>query len=93
MLADFANTTKTATTAVFTWTKASGATSVKIQQSPHSTNTWTDATTEPALVVTSETGTVTGLIASTAYDFKLVVVGGVNAGDSNVVVNITTNAE
>jgi RecJ-like exonuclease len=88
-VSDFANTAVTDATATFTWTAATGATSVKIQQSPAGTSTWTDSTTG-ALDATSTTGTVTGLTTATNYDFKLVVVGGANAGDSNVVLNVAT---
>jgi len=89
-LADFANTSKTGTSATFTWSAATGATSLKIEQSPTGANTWTTATTG-ALATNATTATVTGLSAATGYDFRLVVTGGANAGNSNVV-NVTTNS-
>ncbi|MGO4347576.1 hypothetical protein AB4Z45_18980, partial [Paenibacillus sp. MCAF9] len=89
-LADFANTSKTGTSATFTWSAATGATGLKIEQSPAGANTWTTAATG-ALATNATTATVTGLSAATGYDFRLVVTGGANAGNSNVV-NVTTNS-
>ncbi|MGO4693874.1 S-layer homology domain-containing protein [Paenibacillus sp. 2TAB26] len=89
-LADFANTSKTGTSATFTWSAATGATSLKIEQSPTGANTWTTATTG-VIATNATTATVTGLSAATGYDFRLVVTGGANAGNSNVV-NVTTNS-
>ncbi|SFK66851.1 Fibronectin type III domain-containing protein [Paenibacillus sp. 1_12] len=89
-VSDFASTSKTSTTAAFSWTAASGATGVIIQQSPSGANTWTTATTV-VIGNNATSATVTGLSAASAYDFRLVVTGGTNAGNSNVV-NVTTNA-
>ncbi len=87
-VADFLHNEVTDTTATFTWTEAAAVTtSVKIQQSLTGLNAWMDSTA----VLAAASGTVTGLTASTDYDFRLVVVGGVNAGTSNVEVDITTN--
>ena len=85
---DFANTAATDTTVTFTWSGATGATSVKIQQQLHTSGTWADAT----MVASDAAWTVTGLTASTAYDFKLVVVAGGSNFDSNVLVNVSTTA-
>ncbi|MEK3825326.1 fibronectin type III domain-containing protein [Paenibacillus sp. FSL K6-1558] len=90
-LTDFANTAKTSTSASFSWTAASGATGIVIEQSPAGTNTWTTASTSGALATNATSGTVTGLNPATSYDFRLVVTGGGNAGTSNVVSNITTD--
>ncbi|WP_145334808.1 fibronectin type III domain-containing protein [Paenibacillus xylanexedens] len=90
-LTDFANTAKTSTSASFSWTAASGATGIVIEQSPAGTNTWTTASTGGALAANATSATVTGLNPATSYDFRLVVTGGTNAGPSNVVSNITTD--
>jgi hypothetical protein len=90
-IADFANTTKTSTTAIFTWTAAAGASAVKIQQMHPGDILWTDSVTG-ALAVDAATATVTGLTASTDYVFRLVVTGGNNAGISSSVANVTTEA-
>ncbi|WP_138755163.1 S-layer homology domain-containing protein [Paenibacillus sinopodophylli] len=82
-ISSFTNTSKTGTTAVFTWSAASGATGVTIEQSPAGANTWATATTG-AIATNATTATVTGLDAITSYDFRLVVTGGANAGNSNV---------
>ncbi|WP_429352178.1 beta strand repeat-containing protein, partial [Paenibacillus sp. 4624] len=90
-LTDFANTAKTSTTGSFSWTAASGATGIVIEQSPAGTNTWTTAQTSGTLVANATSATVTGLNPATSYDFRLVVTGGTNAGTSNVVSNVTTD--
>ncbi|MHA7966984.1 fibronectin type III domain-containing protein [Paenibacillus sp. CAU 1782] len=91
-LSDFAETAKTSTTATFSWTAASGATGIIIQKSPAGTNTWTMASTSATIATNATSATVTGLTSATAYDFRLVVTGGTNAGTSNVVSNVTTNS-
>ena len=88
-LSDFAYTTKTDTTVTFSWTGAVGATSIRIEQSTDGGTTWTEATTG-VIEPTATTATVSGLIGATTYQFKLVVTGGYNAGDSNVVEVTTT---
>lgn len=88
-ISNFTKTSQTTTTAAFSWTAAAGATEVKVQQSLHNANTWSDAITG-AIANNATTATVTGLTAGTAYDFKLVVTGGSNAGDSNTVA-VTTD--
>jgi len=88
-IADFASVAKTSTSAEFAWTAASGATAVLIEQSPAGAGAWTTATTGP--IATSATSvTVTGLSPATAYDFRLVVAGGANAGPSNTA-GVTTD--
>ncbi|AFM42304.1 cell wall-binding protein [Desulfosporosinus acidiphilus SJ4] len=90
-ISDFATTAKTSSTVTFTWTAASGATGVIIQQSPSGANTWTTAsTTSGAIAVDATTATVTGLSPATGYDFRLLVTGGANAGNSNSV-TVTTD--
>lgn len=91
-VADFALASKTTTSASFTWTAATGATSVKIQQSPTGANTWTDAT-HATLDAASTSGTVTGLNIATGYDFRLNVIGGSKAGTSNIITNVVTDSE
>ena len=90
-VANFANSAKTAVTATFTWTAATEPTSLKIQKSADGGATWADAATAAAIGVGAVTAQVTGLVAETEYDFRLVVVDGQNAGNSNVV-NLTTSA-
>ncbi len=84
-IADFKNTKVTDTTVSFTWTAAIGATGVKIQQSFQGENDWKDATTQAELTPESTSATITGLTPSTDYDFKLVVTGGENQGDTEVI--------
>ncbi|MBD0384934.1 hypothetical protein ICC18_33660, partial [Paenibacillus sp. WST5] len=88
---DLANTSKTDTTAAFSFATPTGATAVKVQQSTDGGTTWTDSTTSAALDQSSTTATVTGLTQSTAYKFQVVVTGGSKAGNSNVV-DVTTDA-
>ncbi|MFA6807370.1 MAG: leucine-rich repeat protein, partial [Eubacteriales bacterium] len=88
-ISDFKNIAQTGVSATFTWTAATEATSVKIQQSLNGANDWAEAETE-ALTESSVTATVTGLMYSTAYDFRLIIEGGENAGKSNVLTNIIT---
>ncbi|MDA8441213.1 MAG: cell wall-binding repeat-containing protein [Peptococcaceae bacterium] len=91
-ISDFAITAKTSSTATFTWTAASGATGIIIQQSPSGANTWTTASTiAGSIAVDSATATVPGLSPATGYDFKLAVTGGANAGNSDSV-TVTTDA-
>ena len=86
---DFASTSQSQTTADFSWTVASGATAIKIQQSDDGL-TWTDSTHD-TLLATATTGQVTGLTTSTTYKFRIVATGGAEAGLSNVV-EVTTRA-
>ncbi|AFA49424.1 Ig-like domain-containing protein [Acetobacterium woodii] len=88
-ISDFAETEKTDKTVSFSWTAATGATTVKLQQSLKGANSWTDSNTE-VLSGISTHATVTELSPATAYDFRLVVVGGTYSGFSNVLENIIT---
>lgn len=87
---NFASTEITDKTASFSWSLATGATSVKIQQSPKDMNSWTDSNTGTLSAATTG-ATVSGLIQLTGYDFRLVVVGGSFAGLSNVLKGIKTD--
>ncbi|MGO0059031.1 S-layer homology domain-containing protein [Brevibacillus fluminis] len=89
-VSDFTNSSKTSTTASFTWTAVSGATSIIIVQSPTGANTWSQATTG-TIATNATSATVTSLRAATGYDFRLIVTGGANAGTSNTV-TVTTDA-
>ncbi|MFF2481308.1 S-layer homology domain-containing protein [Paenibacillus sp. NPDC058071] len=89
-ITDFASTAKSSTMATFNWTAASGATGMIIEQSPAGTNTWTTATTG-VIATNATTALVMGLSPTTAYDFRLVVTGGANAGNSNTI-SVTTDA-
>ncbi|QGQ94632.1 hypothetical protein EHS13_06900 [Paenibacillus psychroresistens] len=81
-IVDFANTGVTATTASFNWTAAEGASSVSIQQSLLGMD-WSEATTLIPITANATGATVTGLSPDEKYQFKLVVTGGSNAGESN----------
>ncbi|MGB8455345.1 MAG: choice-of-anchor D domain-containing protein [Anaerocolumna sp.] len=80
---------KTSTTADVTWTAASRATGIIIEQSPTGANTWTTAATG-TIAAGATTATVSGLSIGTGYDFRLVVTGGANEGTSNEV-TVTTD--
>lgn len=80
-ISDFRNTATTATTASFSFTPPAGATRVEIFDNFNQTIV---NTTEP-LHEASSTATVTGLTPDMFYSFKLVIIGGKYAGDSNPV--------
>ena len=84
LIADFTCTSHTENTADFCWTAATEATGLLLQLSEDDGETWINATHEP-ITVDAATARVTGLQAATRYKFKLVVTGGLNAGDSNIV--------
>jgi hypothetical protein len=67
----------------FTFSAATGATSVELQQTMNGSG-YTTATTVP-LDASSTTATATNLLMGFPYSFRLVVVGGPHAGISNVV--------
>lgn len=90
-IANLTNTVKAATTATFTWTAATGATAVTLQQSLDGEE-WTNCGTAVAITPTSSTAQATGLTAETEYQFRVVVTDGQNAGISNVVTLITEAA-
>ncbi|MGI6534803.1 MAG: S-layer homology domain-containing protein [Peptococcia bacterium] len=79
------------TTATFTWSAALGATSIAIQQSTDGGSNWENATTFEALSSGANSAVVTGLTKDTSYQFKLVVTGGITAGESNTI-DVTTEA-
>ncbi|MEO2212717.1 S-layer homology domain-containing protein [Paenibacillus amylolyticus] len=82
---DFASTGRAETTASFQWTAAdSRATEIVIEQSPAGQNKWTKAVTG-TIPIDATSVIVSELIAGTVYDFRLVVIGGENAGISNTV--------
>lgn len=87
---NFANTLKTHSKATFRWTTPVDASSVAIMQSPDdgSGENWIASAmgeVEVSADGRTSTATVTGLEANTKYKFKLVVAGGDNEGDSNVI--------
>lgn len=69
--ADLAAGTPTATTMPLTWTAVPNATAYHVQYKLTSAGTWTDFTPNP----TAANATVTGLTASTSYDFRVLAVG------------------
>jgi len=89
-ISDFSKTSTSATTAEFSWTAATGATGIVIEQSPAGANIWTTANTG-TIAVDAASATVSGLTAGTSYDFRMVVTGGTKAGTSNLV-SVTTDS-
>src|SRR5690606_9083612 len=70
--------------AKLTFSAANGATTVTVKQRESGTITWTDATTFLPLTASSAEATVIGLADDTEYEFKLEVIDGPHAGDSNI---------
>ncbi|MCM3749825.1 S-layer homology domain-containing protein [Paenibacillus pasadenensis] len=68
-----------------TFTAASGATSVTVEQSSNGGATWTTAATVETLDASSTSATVTGLNNGQTYTFRLKISGGPHAGISNEV--------
>ncbi|RIX45333.1 fibronectin type III domain-containing protein, partial [Paenibacillus nanensis] len=60
-------------------------------QSLKGANAWAASTTSGPIATNATTATVTGLNPGTEYEFRLVVTGGSNAGNSNVV-SVKTDA-
>jgi|GEM_PF-3820111 len=90
-VSNLASTGKTATTVSLNWSEANEATAIAIEQSPAGQNSWTPSTISGGTLAASATSaTVTSLGSATAYDFRLVVTGGSNAGESNIVA-VTTD--
>ncbi|WP_027094275.1 fibronectin type III domain-containing protein [Cohnella thermotolerans] len=84
-LASFELTEKTSTTATLKWSRVTGATSLKIEQSVDGGASWATSETETVLKPTSTTAKVIHLEPGTAYKLRLVVVGGQYANSTNVV--------
>lgn len=82
--------TKTDTTVALTWANGSGATGWTVKQRPAGSGSYTASTLS---VAASATGaTVSGLTASTAYDFEVTPTNGSGSGPATTLLNITTNA-
>lgn len=64
--AGLASPSQTATSVTLTWSAATGADEYAVRWSPAGEGTWTERTPVAAL-----TDTVTGLVASTSYDFQV----------------------
>ncbi|HQD54813.1 MAG TPA: Ig-like domain-containing protein, partial [Peptococcaceae bacterium] len=88
-ITDFACSANNGSSVEFTWTAAVGASSVEIQQSEDGGMTWETAYTVP-IAADAASAKVVGLTAGENYQFKLVVMGGNNEGDSNIV-NVQTS--
>lgn len=71
--------------ATFTFSKATGASAVILQQSTDGGTTWMDSTTTVELNAASTAATATSLFAGQTYQFRVFAVGGSKAGYSNVV--------
>ncbi len=70
----------------FTWSPTINASNIKIQMSEYGVGTWSDINTELFNPSFGEATVDLGYIVyPTSYSFKLVVVGGENDGDSNIV--------
>ncbi len=67
-----------------TFSAAPGATKVTLRQSSNGGTTWEDCPTTPDLNYKSTSATVTGLINGQEYSYKLLVIGGARAGESNI---------
>ncbi len=80
---DFDLTSNTVSTANFTWSQVTGATSIVVLQSING-GTWTTANTSTAIDPTDTSTTVTNLYTNRDYHFRLQVSGGLNAGLSNI---------
>jgi hypothetical protein len=83
---------KTDSTVTFEWSRATGATSLRIEQSTDGGTSWTASTTKTVLTASATSATVTGLEPSTTYKFRLVVVGGRYENNDNVV-SVTTSSQ
>jgi|GEM_PF-3252693 len=84
LIADFADVQYLSYQATFHWTAAVDAIGLRIEQSPLAEESWT--TSDAGTIAVDATGaTVTGLTPKTDYKFRLVVLGGENAGESNIV--------
>ncbi len=81
-ITSFVVTSKSDSSVVVSWGAITGATSIIVQQSPESLGSWSVADTD-AISTTATTATISGLNASTGYDFRLLVTGGASAGTSN----------
>ena len=79
------------TTATLTWPTALGATSIALEQSADGGSTWENATTFEDLSPDATAAIVTGLTKNTTYQFRLVIDGGITAGESNTIA-VTTKA-
>ncbi|WP_223593327.1 fibronectin type III domain-containing protein [Neobacillus bataviensis] len=86
------NTAESKNTVSLSWIAAVNATEVKIEQSNDNGVTWSTSTTEQPVTVSSNNAVVTGLSENNSYQFRVKVVGGLNAGISNVVKVITEDA-
>jgi putative cell wall-binding protein len=71
--------------ATLAFSPPTGATGVTLQQSLDGGLTWKNSSTSSTLNQSSTSALVTGLVNGSTYQFKLVVVGGSRAGDSNVI--------
>lgn len=90
-ISDFENTEFSATEAVFSWTAAANATGIRLQYT-FGQQAWQNCMVEgESLAANATTARVTGLDPNMSYYFKLVVTGGDNSGDSNIV-QVTTSA-
>ncbi|WP_284037170.1 glycoside hydrolase family 2 TIM barrel-domain containing protein [Neobacillus sp. 114] len=65
------------------WTAPAGAKGVAIKQTTDGIN-WTDAVLDKPITASSTSAHISNLPSNKLYQFKLVVTGGTNAGDSNI---------
>lgn len=67
------------------WPEAKGAVLLTLEQRQVGSLFWTKSTTQDWLWPNATSATLTGLTTDTLYEFRLVVVGGENAGISNTI--------
>lgn len=70
---------------VLSFSAPTGATNVTLQQLAEGEATWENCTVTPMLNGTSTAAAVTGLASGQSYQFRLVIIGGARAGESNIV--------
>ena len=87
-ITDFAITAKNDTSASFKWTGAKNASNMDIKQSTDNGKTWDSADIE---TLNSNNAKITSLKSNVKYEFKLIVMGGENSGESNIVICRTNN--
>ncbi|TDL69363.1 hypothetical protein E2R58_09385 [Paenibacillus amylolyticus] len=90
-IVDLTVKSSTSSTVTLGWPAAArGATKLLIEQSPAGKNLWT--TSAAGTIATDATSAIViGLAQGTAYDFRLVVTGGANTGNSNSVSAMTNS--
>ncbi|MGO4538865.1 fibronectin type III domain-containing protein [Paenibacillus sp. 2TAB19] len=79
----------TINTVNLSWTAAYKATGLIVMQSVDGGETWTNALTSSKVAASAKSATVKDLVPNKQYQFKIVVTGGGNVGDSNSATGVT----